>query len=400
MNNRERMIKTFNHEEPDRVLIHHRGFVPNGTFYHDWMETVAEDLNDDQVDIVPHIGDQTMFSWCGQDTVFGGIPVVVGYPNVDLLDAIEGWDDHPVLRDLKHVDDLSNLRVSWCGHVKETTTHNNMSYTWYHTGLFKTKEIRKDFYDRFGNPFDEKFRPGEKYVKQFRKKLQALEEIDYRKIMVAQTGSFWENSFEGFSLGGISRLMRKDPAFVDKLYADYYKINKHAWELILEAADGFEPIIVGTASDLGQKERPLINPKLWRRFIKPHYKKLMDLAHKKGAFTWQHSCGFMEPLLPDLIDAGLDAVQSLEPAAGVDLARVKENHGDDIVLVGGIDSTNTLSFGSVEDVVADVKKCLKVGMPGGGYIAGTSHRIIDCPIKNVRAMVETLEEFGTYPCRL
>ena len=64
-----------------------------------------------------------------------------------------------------------------------------------------------------------------------------------------------------------------------------------------------------------------------------------------------------------------------KPAAGVDIARVKENHGDKLTLIGGFDSTDTMSFGTPQDVIADVKKCLKAAMPGGGYIAGTSHGI-------------------------
>jgi hypothetical protein len=402
MDNRERMIKIFNHEEPDRCLVHHRGILPNGTFYQDWMRTIGEsDEVEEYVDYIPEFGDQTLQTWCAQDTVFGGIPIVVGYSDVPLLEAMEGYDgDHPVLRDFQKDKDLSKCRVSWCGHVKESTIHNGLGYSWYHTGFFKTKEIREDFYERYGNPFEEKYRPKESYTDNFRKKLKTLEDMNYRKIMVSQTGSFWENIMEGFSLGGIGRLMRKDPAFVDKLCEDYEKIIEYSWKLMLEAAQGYEPIIIGTASDLGQRDRPLINPKQWARFIKPHYSKLMDVAHKKGCFTWQHCCGFMEPLLPDLIEAGLDAIQSLEPQAGVDIERVKENHGDKIVLVGGMDSTNTLSFGTVDDVIADAKKCMKAGMPGGGYFAGTSHRIIDCPIENVRAMVDTILKYRDYPCRL
>ena len=78
---------------------------------------------------------------------------------------------------------------------------------------------------------------------------------------------------------------------------------------------------------------------------------------------------------------------------------MKENHGDKLTLIGGFDSTDTMSFGTPQDVIADVKKCLKAAMPGGGYIAGTSHRIINVPIENVKAMVDTIHTFGNYPCQ-
>ncbi len=402
MDNHERMIKTFEHEEPDRVLVHHRGILPNGTFYQDWNNTIADELEDDEVMILPFIGDITLAHWAGQDTVFGGIPTAVGYPSVRLLDAVDHDMNHPIFQKLKHVpkDRLPILRVNRNGSINERTTYNGMGYSWYHDGLFRTKEERNKFYERYGHPLEQRFRPQQKHYESYEAKLKYLAENGYPKILVGQTGSFWEALFEGMGIGGAGRAMRKDPAHVREVIDMFFKNMEFAWKMMLDAGDKYGPIIIGLADDLGQKGRGLLSVKHWVEYIKPKFSQLMDLAHKRGAYTWMHSCGYIEDFLPELIDAGLDAIQSIEPAAGVDIARVKENYGDKMTFVGGFDSTNTMSFGTAADVVADVKKCLKAGMPGGGYFAGTSHRIINVPVENVVAMRETVKKFGIYPSRL
>jgi uroporphyrinogen-III decarboxylase len=271
-----------------------------------------------------------------------------------------------------------------------------MNYSWYHDGFFRSKEIRHEFYEKHGDPLEDRFRPTETHFNNLSKQLKTLEELNYPVVMICESGSFWEAFFEGSGLGPAGYAMRRDPTYVHEVMDRLFKNTEYAWKMMLDA--GAE--VVGIADDLGQKGRGLLSVKQWNEFIKPKFSQLMDLAHKRGAFTEMHSCGFIEDFLPDLIDAGLDAIQSLEPAAGVDIARVKENYGDKMTFIGGFDSTNAMSFGTPEDVIADVKKCLKAAMRGGGYIAGTSHRIINVPIENVKAMVDTVKEFGQYPCRL
>lgn len=396
MNNRERLLKTFHHEEPDRVLVHHRGILPNGTFYQQWVKDISETIEENDVLYIPEFGDLTLEKWCGQDTVYAGIPTIVGYPKVSLLDAIDHQMDHPIMNFLKHVPDKSKLTVGANGSIGENRTLNNMGYHWYHDGFFRTIEERERFYQRYGDPLDPKYRPKDHHFQTFRKQVKKLEEVNYPVVMIAESGSFWEAFFEGTGLGPASYLMRKHPTEVRKIIDRLFKMTEYSWKMMLDA--GAE--VVGIADDLGQKGRGLLSAAQWKEFIKPRFSELMNLAHKRGAFTEMHSCGFIEDFLPDLIDAGLDSIQSLEPAAGVDIARVKANHGDKMVLIGGIDSTNTMSFGTPADVIADTKKCLKAAMPNGGYLAGTSHRIINVPIENVIAMRDTIRKYGIYPCSL
>jgi uroporphyrinogen decarboxylase len=159
-------------------------------------------------------------------------------------------------------------------------------------------------------------------------------------------------------------------------------------------------LVVGLADDMGQKDRPLLSPKAFEEFIAPAYKELIDMAHKRGAFFWLHSCGNITELLPTLVKCGLDVWQTLEPASGVDLAGVKERFGDKMTFAGAIDYSRTVPFGNPAEIDAHVRKVLKAGMPGGGYIAGPSHDIMDVPLASVIQARDLVKKLGVYPCRI
>ncbi len=109
-----------------------------------------------------------------------------------------------------------------------------------------------------------------------------------------------------------------------------------------------------------------------------------------------HSCGNITELLPNIIAAGVDAWQTLEPASGVDFKFIKETYGDKLTLVGGIDASRILPFGTKEEVIAHAKERLEVGKPGGGYIAGCSHDLMDIPLDNLIACRDTIREYRNY----
>ena len=113
-----------------------------------------------------------------------------------------------------------------------------------------------------------------------------------------------------------------------------------------------------------------------------------------------HSCGNISGILPDLIDSGLTAIQSLEPASGVDLAHLKATLGDKVCFMGGIDSSDVLNFGTSKDVEEEVKRCFKAAGYGGGYFAGPSHDILNMPWENVLAMRAAIEKYRKYPLNL
>jgi uroporphyrinogen-III decarboxylase len=123
------------------------------------------------------------------------------------------------------------------------------------------------------------------------------------------------------------------------------------------------------------------------------------LGHDYGLLVQLHCCGGFEPLIPSMIDAGLDGLHALQPSCrGIDLAKLKAKYGNRILLNGGIDSQHVLIDGMPESVREGTRRVLEIMMPGGGYVAGASHDWIleETPVENVLAMFDAIEELGTY----
>jgi len=204
-----------------------------------------------------------------------------------------------------------------------------------------------------------------------------------------------EALFEGITIARVVYYMRKNPQFIHEVMSEYTKVNVEIAKRLCEA--GVD--IIRYADDLGMKGRSIFSLKQFREFILPYYKKIYQTCKKGGAFIIQHCCGYIDKLLPDMVEAGLNGIQALEPAAGVDLAHIKDTLGDKVALLGGMDSSRILSFGTPKDVEEDVKKCIKVAGKGGGYFPGPSHNILNVPWENVIALRDAMLKYRKYPLK-
>jgi uroporphyrinogen decarboxylase len=119
-------------------------------------------------------------------------------------------------------------------------------------------------------------------------------------------------------------------------------------------------------------------------------------ARDKGIPLIFHSDGTVYDILDTVIDMGFRALNPIEPY-GMDIYEVKRRWGDRIALMGNLDIAGSLAFGTPDDVIADTRKHLERLMPGGGYIAASSHSVMDhIPTENYLAMVNTVHEHGRY----
>ena len=150
------------------------------------------------------------------------------------------------------------------------------------------------------------------------------------------------------------------------------------------------------AEDFGSQQNLLFNPRLIREIFLPRMKRMVELVHSAGAFVMTHSDGAIRPIIPDLMDLGIDVLNPIQwRCTGMDREGLKRDFGDRVVFHGGVDNQETLAFGSVEDVRAEVEENIRVLGANGAYILAPCHNIqAVSPVENIVAMYETGYEFG------
>jgi len=158
--------------------------------------------------------------------------------------------------------------------------------------------------------------------------------------------------------------------------------------------------MVETSDDYGSQNGPLISPALYRELLQPAHRKLLDtIKSRTRAKIYLHSCGSIAALLDDLINAGVDVINPVQPQArDMDSLQLKQRFGSRVVFHGGVDEQRVLPYGTVREVEQEVRRRLQAFAPGGGYILAPAHNLQDdVPPENVVAMYEAAQRYGRYP---
>jgi uroporphyrinogen decarboxylase len=164
---------------------------------------------------------------------------------------------------------------------------------------------------------------------------------------------------------------------------------------ILFAEEG-KPDGVWFYEDMGFKFRPFMSPAMYRDIVMPGHRKTIDYCHSLGLKVIMHSCGFIEPLLPGMIEAGIDCLQVMEVKAGMDPLRIKRNFGDKIVLFGGMDACNLVA-NDIPAIRAELAAKVPVLMQDSGYILHSDHSIpTTTDYATYRFFVDEGLRIGTY----
>jgi len=142
--------------------------------------------------------------------------------------------------------------------------------------------------------------------------------------------------------------------------------------------------------DVATQNSLMISKKMWEKYVRPHHAKIIDLAHRHGKPVMYHTDGAVYPLIPDIIEMGVDVLNPIQPdAKGMDMQALKDQFGDRLTFHGGVDIMRTLPRGTPDAVRAEVRDRVQRLGRGGGYILCSSHHIQpDTPVENVIAMYE------------
>ena len=152
------------------------------------------------------------------------------------------------------------------------------------------------------------------------------------------------------------------------------------------------------AGDWAGNGGPFMSPAQFREFVLPCFVKAMNTVHAAGGYAIKHSDGNLWPILDMLVDTGVNAINPIQPDAGMDIGEVKQKYGHRVCLFGNIDCGYTLSEAPVEQVIQEVKDAIRKAGPGGGYIMASSNSLhSSVKPENYRALVETTRTYGRYP---
>ena len=178
-----------------------------------------------------------------------------------------------------------------------------------------------------------------------------------------------------------------NPDFYVELTKEIANHQKRILEKVLQLpVDG---IIFG--DDWGYQEGVLLGADRWRQYIKPLVAELYNQTHHAGKYTLNHVCGSIEEIIPDLIEIGLDVLESVQPEAkGMNPYELKKRYGDKITFWGGIGSQSILQFGTPEEIRKEVNSLISTMARDGGYILSPAKPIQPgTPIENTAALVES-----------
>ncbi len=358
MTHRERVLTALNHEEPDRCPMQ-ISFTP------EFSERLEQDMNIKGFKAHnPHGG--------------GNVYALERSIDEDMLLTSVGWANSYYQEAEQYTDEWG---IGWKSQVYETKFGSGR-----YTEIVSHPLAEDGAIDSYQSP--DPNRP-ELYAEA--KRVLDLYRDEYWIVGVTVTTIFEA----AWALRGL-----------DKLMMDFV-LNRELAERILNIPDeyhrtaakklvelGVDMIWIG--DDFGGQTAMVISPEMWRSLFKPRMARFISelKAINPEVKVAYHSDGVITPIIPDLIEVGLDVLNPVQPAC-MDPAELKSRFGDRLCFWGSIDEQRTLPFGTPEEVKNEVTRRLKtIGKKGGLIIGPTHHVQLDTPMENFWAMVDTVRDTG------
>ncbi|MCP4760163.1 MAG: hypothetical protein GY870_00180 [archaeon] len=259
----------------------------------------------------------------------------------------------------------------------------------YHGGIFKTIEDYENFPghpDPNSSGFLKSFLALRRYQE---------EKIENKVFAIPAICGLMESTWEGFGIEIFSKIIAK-PKVAQKLFD---RRGKSAVQLASIYAEN-DAKAVWVYDDYGYKGGLFMSPRNYRKYVIPWIKKICQATHKHGCKLILHSCGDIEPIFGDLIEAGVDAFNPIEATTAnpeYDIFKLNERFGDKTTFIGNI-APQMLSTGTQEEIKDYSMKLIRELAPGGGFIFSSGHSINPAiPLENFQLLLKIREKYGFYP---
>jgi len=379
LTSRERVLRTLNHQEPDRVPFN---LNLTADIYHRLRDHLGLPVEPDKK--------------TDMGTVVSSSLDLIEAMQVDIcyikLGAPTNWradqrDDDVILDEwgigYRKVKRLGGYYFEMVSHPLANATLNDIDdYPW-------------------PDPYD----PGRTVG--LRKQVEFIRRETDKAIMAKFTTPIWE---QAWYLRGLEQWMMDlvlNPEIACAILDNVCMIAIGLADTGLEEVGDQVDILRLSGDDLGTQMKPMISQKMYDKFVMPRFKRLWCFAKEKlsqknrGGKLMLHSCGNVRSFISSWIELGLDVLDPIQPRArGMEPEALKRDFGRQLVFHGGIDIQHTLPFGTPEEVAAEVRRYIKILGPGGGYIVAPAHNIQnDVPPANLVAMRDVVISDGIYPIR-
>lgn len=204
-------------------------------------------------------------------------------------------------------------------------------------------------------------------------------------VLVSGYNGIWEKTYDMMGMENFMLTLMEEPEIVEQIMdiVTDYKV-----EIARETVKrGFQ--VGHHGDDLGTQVSTFFSEDMFVRYFKPRFRRIFDVYHEAGIPVQMHSCGKITPLIPHLIDIGLDILEPCQPV--MDLGFLKREYGKDLVFYGGIDTQDLLAFRSPEEVYEETLRTIDLMGKDGGYICGPAQEIMNnVPPANVAALVRAI----------
>ena len=184
----------------------------------------------------------------------------------------------------------------------------------------------------------------------------------------------------------------EQPEWLSEVFNTMLDVNIALLEMVWDAGYTFDSIL--WYDDMGYKHNQFFSLRTYRQLLKPVHKRAVEWAHSKGAKAHLHSCGDIRPIVPELVDIGLDALNPLEVKAGMDPIDLKRKYGNQLALHGGINAVLYNDLVALED---EMRRVIPVVKENGGYIFSSDHSVpSSVSLSDFRRIVDLAKELGRY----
>ena len=417
MTSRERVVAAINHRQPDRVPVDFGGTFETGiavsTIYSLRRALGLGGPNDRVKLIEPYqmlgeIGDDLRDALSVDTTALYNTGTAFGYP----LDGWKEWETFDGARIL--VPGLFNTEPDGRGDIymyPQGDRSARPSAVMPKGGYYFDSIIRQQPIDdsnlRVGDNLEEFGIYPDELLDFLRERSAFLRSTSDRAIVYGFTGTSFGDvanttapeladpkGIRDTTEWYMSFVTRRD--YVRDVFAGECEIGLQNLACVHEAVGDRIDVVKITGADYGSQRGPLVSPDFYREMIKPFNRKLCDWIHKNTPWkTFMHCCGGIRPLMDDIIDAGFDIISPVQTSAeGMEPRGLKEDFGDRIAFWGGgVETQNTLPFGTPEEVYDEVAERIRIFNRGGGFVFNAVHNIQpNTPVENIMAMIKAVRD--------